>query len=71
MITAADEANERTKQELVRLNVQAAMSDEEILANYCEAQRASARASIKMILEGQAAEQGIMDYIKQHGNEDG
>ena len=47
------------------------MSDELILANYCEAQRAHARAQIKMILEGQAAEQAIMDYIKQHGTEDG
>ena len=71
MITAADAAKAQERITLERLRVQAALSDEQILAAYCEAQRARARADIKMILEGRAAEQDIEDYIKKHGTEEG
>jgi len=70
-MTAQDEASEETKRNLKRLRDQAAMSDQTILAAYCEAQRANARAQIKMIEEGEAAEQEVEDYVKKHGTDEG
>lgn len=71
IITAQAEAREQTKKNLKLLKDQAAMSDQTILAAYCEAQRAHARAQIKMIEEGEASEQEIEDYVKKYGTDEG
>lgn len=70
-MTAQDEAREQTKKNLKVLRDLAAMSDQTILAAYCETQRANARAQIKMIEEGEADEQNIEDYVKKHGTDEG
>lgn len=71
MITAQDQMRAKRNADLAYWRQQAALTDEQILKAYCDAQRASAAAQVKMLQEAEATDQEITEYVKLHGTDEG